>query len=297
MLRRLIAGTLLALAPVAASAADRLIEHQIKPSAIDPGVRQFDEPSIALVDPDLPADAPLAIFLPGTGGKPANVLGLLGVVAAQGYRVIGLEYDDDPAVAQVCPRDPDPACAAAFREMRVSGTGTSREVSNPTAEAIVPRLVAALKALDRAAPGEHWATYLDGDQPRWDRIVVSGLSQGAGMAAFIAKQHPVRRVVLFSSPWDSTGRDQHPAPWLSLPSATPPERWQAEYNKRERTVGLLIAAYAALNIPPANIRVFDLDLPPWVAANNPNPYHGVTVRDPRYTPQWRAMYGKGSDAP
>lgn len=294
---RLVATALFALAPVAANASDRLVEHQIKPSAIDPGVRQFDEPSIALTDPDLPADAPLAIFMPGTGGKPSNALGLLGVIAAQGYRVISLEYDDDPAVSQVCPRDPDPACSTTFREMRVYGTGTSRQVSNPTAEAIVPRLVAALKALDRAAPGEHWGAYLDGDQPRWERIVVSGLSQGAGMAAFIAKQHAVRRVVLFSSPWDSTGSDHHPAPWLSLPSATPPERWQAEYNKRERTAGLITAAYGALAIPPANVRVFDLDLPPGVSPDKPNPYHGITVRDPRYAAQWRAMYGKGSDAP
>ena len=53
------------------------------------------------------------------------------------------------------------------------------------AESIVARLVAALRALDRQAPREGWGAYLDGDQPRWDRILVSGLSQGAGMAAFI----------------------------------------------------------------------------------------------------------------
>jgi hypothetical protein len=278
-----------------ASAADRLIEHQIKPSAVDPGVQQFDEPSIALADAKVPMDAPLVIFMPGTNGKPANTTGLLEVIARQGYRALSLEYDDAPAVAEACPRDPDPDCSAAFREMRVTGKGGARSIRNPAAEAIVNRLVAALQALNAAAPGEGWGQYLDGGQPRWDHIVVSGLSQGAGMAAFIAKQHRVQRVVLFSSPWDTTGRDRHPAPWLSLPSATPPERWQAEYNKRENTADLIANAYAALRIPPANIRVFDLDLPAGMGGNNPNPYHAITIRDPRYAPQWRAMFGSGAD--
>jgi len=286
----------LLLAASAPAAAGPAREQEVLPSQADSAVKQYDDPDIVIADPGLPADAPLAIFLPGTGGKPANTVGLLRVVAAQGYRVIGLEYDDTPAVVQVCPRDPDPDCSARFREMRVYGAGTHAPVANPVAEAIVPRLVATLRYLDREDPKQGWAGYLDGDQPRWDRIAVSGLSQGAGMAAFIAKQHRVRRVVLFSSPWDFTGADRRPAPWLRGPSATPPERWQAEYNRRENTVALIVPAYAALGIPSGNIRVFDLDLPPGAGANSPNPYHGITIRDPRYAPQWRAMFGSGADS-
>lgn len=291
--RRLLSALALLAAP---AGADTLIEHRITPSAADPGVRQFNDPSIAVIGRHVAPDAPLAIFLTGTGGKPDNARAILGVIAEQGYRVIALEYDDDPAVVQVCPRDPDPDCAAAFRERRLTGTGKGAPgVSNPPAEAIVPRLIAALRALDQAAPGEGWGGYLDDGALRWDRIVVSGLSQGAGMAAFVAKQHAVRRVILFSSPWDFTGADRHPAPWLSQPGATPMARWFAEYNRREKTVPLIQAAYAALRIPPANIRVFDLDLPRGVDPGGPNPYHGITVRDPRYAERWRAMYGQASD--
>ncbi len=286
-----------ALALVAAAPDQTLSVQEIRPSAADPAVKAFDEPSIALAASDLPADAPLAIFLPGTGGRPAVAMTLLRVMAGQGYRVIGLEYDDLPAVVGVCPQNPDPDCSAAFREMRVYGTGKGAPgVTNPVAEAIVPRLVATLRVLDKSQPGAGWGGYLDGDQPRWDRIVVSGLSQGAGMAAFIAKKHTVRRVVLFSSPWDFMAPDR-PAAWLATPSATPMGRWYAEYNKRERTAGLLRTAYAALAIPSANISVFDLDLPPGVNPQAPNPYHTVTIRDERYAPQWRAMFGKGSDQP
>lgn len=282
----------LALALAAPSAGQPVSGYQILPSAADPRVHNFDEPSLALVGAHVHANAPLAIFLTGTGGRAANgPRALLETIADQGYRVLALEYDDMPAVVELCTRDPDPACSADFREMRIYGTGRSRAVSNPPAEGIVARLVAALRALERNAPGQGWGAYLDGDQPRWDRILVSGLSQGAGMAAFIAKQHLVYRVVLFSSPWDWTGPDRHPAPWLSGPSATPMDRWQAEYHRRERTASSILAAYRALGIPADHIRVFNRDLPR-NAPDNGNPYHPSTVRDPGYEPQWRAMYGR-----
>jgi hypothetical protein len=292
---RLIAALLLScLVTEAPAASDRPAAHYIVPSEADPAVKQFDDPSIGIASAGLPMDAPLAVFLPGTGGKPADALSLLRTIARQGYRVLGLEYDDVPAVAQECPRDPDPDCSAAFRDMRVNGRGSSRAVVlNTVAEAIIPRLVAALRLLDKAAPDEGWGRYLAGDQPRWERIVVSGLSQGAGMAAYMAKQHEVRRVVLFSSPWDFTGRERRPAPWLSRPSATPQGRWYAEYHRREDTAPLIAAAYAALAIPAGNIRIFDRDLPHDPRTRGRNPYHGSTIQDPGYAPQWRAMFGRG----
>ena len=280
---------------VPVAAADRIVEHRITPSSIDPGVRQYDDPSIALTSAALPADAPLAVFLPGSGGRPENAMVMLNTIEQQGYRTIGLEYDDTPSVSQVCPQTPDPACSAAFRDMRSYGTGGFRQIANPVAEAIVPRLVAALKALAAAAPQEGWGGYLDGDQPRWDRIALSGLSQGAGMAAYIAKTHAVRRVVLFSSPWDVTGSDKRPAPWLSTPAATPVDRWYASYHAREKTVPLVRAAYRALRIPADHIHVLNQDLPPGANPNGPNPFHGNTIRDVRYVGDWRAMFGNAAD--
>ena len=283
---------LLALAAAGAAGGDvRTI--MVTPSVADPGVTRFDAPSVALTSPTLPATAPLAVFLTGSYGRPANVQPILKVIAGQGYRVIGLTYNDEPAVLQICARDPEPDCAAHFREMRSFGSGTFPQASNLPAEAIVYRLIAALRQLDRIDPGTGWGAYLAGGVPRWDRIVLSGLSQGAGMAAFIAKRVSVRRVVLFSSPWDFTGADRRPAPWLAQPSATPTDRWYAEYNTRERAVAPLKAAYAALRIPADHVRVFTLGLPPGTPRRGANPYHAITVHDPRYAADWRAMYGRG----
>lgn len=118
---------------------------------------------------------------------------------------------------------------------------------------------------------------------------MSGLSQGAGMAAYLAKRYPVDRVVLFSSPWDYLMPGTRPAAWLFEPPATPPERWWAERHVRENTTQAIARAYAALRIPRDHILLFDGPVPG--RAKGDNPYHGSTVWLPQYEPQWRAMYG------
>ena len=294
---RFSAGLFAALvAALPASAGPPLTERLIVPSLADPAVKSFDDPSVVVSKPGLSPDAPLVIFLPGTGGRPANARDLLDVIANQGYRALGLEYDDTPAVVGICPRIADRDCSANFRRMRIAGDGPGAPgVSNPPSESITNRLVAALKALDRGAPGEGWAGYLDGDRPRWSRIVVSGLSQGAGMAAFIAREHEVRRVVLFSSPWDFMMPGRRLAPWIDGTGATPAGRWFAEYHRRENTADLLAQSYRALKIPADHVLVFDRDLPSGRTATSGNPFHGSTVRDTGYAPQWRKLYGTPSD--
>jgi dienelactone hydrolase len=265
--------------------------QEILPSETDPSITRFNEASVIVFDEETPADSPLVVFMPGTGGKPSNVVHMLRVVAAQGYRVIGLEYNDEPAVVQVCPRDPDRACSANFRARRIFGGNVRSPVENTQGETIVNRLVKLLGYLQEHDAARHWDGYLLNGEPNWSRIVVSGLSQGAGMAAYIAKRKVVARVVLFSSPWDYVGSSQL-APWISEPSATPPDRWFAEYHRRENTAALLARAYRDLQIPADHIRVFDLDLPKDMKIKNNNPFHGSTVHVAAYEPEWQFLYGK-----
>jgi hypothetical protein len=268
-----------------------LVTQEIRASDTDPSITRFNEPSMVVFDAETPVDAPLVVFMPGTGGKPGHAMYLLRVVARQGYRVIGLEYNDEPAVVQECPRNPDPACSANFRERRIFGGNRRSPVENTQAETIVNRLVKLLSYLQEHDPAPHWDGYLLDGEPNWNRIVVSGLSQGAGMAAYIAKRELVARVVLFSSPWDYQRGSQRLAPWIGEASATPPERWFAEYHRRENTAALIARAYQVLQIPTSNIRVFDLDLPKDMKFNSENPYHGSTVRVPAYAPEWQFLFG------
>lgn len=288
----ILAGWLCALLIAPAAWAATVDSWLVKPSEADPRVSQFDEPNVVLHNRSAPAGAPLVVFLPGTNGKPRNAMVLLKAVSESGFSVIGLEYNDEPAVVQVCPRDPDPACSSDFRRMRTYGDGPSRAVTNSVAELIQTRLARLLIKLDKDHPGQGWGGYLKAGMPDWSRIVVSGLSQGAGMAAWIAQQTPVARVVLFSSPWDFTLPDRALAVWIDGPGATPPDRWYGAYNTREHTADLLARSYARLKIPADHIRVFDLDLPRGFGANSNNPYHPVGIRDPRYTGDWLFLFGR-----
>jgi hypothetical protein len=287
-----LAGACGAFAPVGTAHAGNLITQEIRPSETDSSITRFNEPSVIMFDAETPMDSPLVVFMPGTDGKPRNAMGLLRVVAEQGYRVIGLEYDDDPAVVQVCPRSPDANCSAKFREHRVFGGNGGSPVENTQAETVVNRLVKLLGYLQEHDAASHWDGYLRDGEPNWNRIVVSGLSQGAGMAAYIAKRKLVARVVLFSSPWDYLRASRQLAPRIGAPSATPPDRWFAEYHRRENTAALIARAYEVLQIPKSNIRVFDLDLPKDMKFKSENPYHGSTIRIPAYTPEWQFLFGR-----
>jgi hypothetical protein len=270
---------------------DRVM-HVVKPSVTDPRIAQFDNENVVMFNRSSGAHPPLAIFMTGTGGRPVGAQRILSVIANQGYRAIGLAYNDEPAVMQICPRLPDPQCAGKYRYKRIFGTDTTDVIQDSPNEAIIPRLMSLLAWLDKQYPDEHWASYIAGGEPDWSQVVVSGQSQGAGMAAYIAKKRLVQRVVLFSSPWDSYGRNSTLAPWLDDPSATPMDRWFAEYHAKENTAELLVKAYKRLGIADDHVRVFHGE--PKVMKGE-NPYHATTAQLPQYIPDWQAMYGKAQN--
>ena len=159
----------------------------------------------------------------------------------------------------------------------------------------MPRLTELLRYLDQEHPEGGWRRYLNADEPAWSRIVMSGLSQGAGMAAFLAKRYPLNRVVLFSSPWDFRLPGRRPAPWLFDASVTPPDRWWAERHVRENTTAEIARAYEALRIRPSHVLLFDGPSPP--DATGKNPFHGSTVKMEQYLPQWRVRSGVAGEHP
>ena len=256
--------------PPLASSRTASLRHRL-----DPAVHRFDEPHYVVFDSAVGPNAPLLVFLPGTGGRPQNTSDFENAAARQGYRVIGLEYVDEPAVAQVCPRVPDPDCSEKVRRKRIYGENVTSLVDDRAEESIVARLTKVLAALDHDHPTDGWSRYLKDGQPVWSNIAVSGLSQGAGMAAYIAQRTAVARVILFSSPWDNYGPRRTLAPWVTRGTgATPADRWYAAYHRNENTADIIARAYSALRIPPAHIHVFTLEPARAVSAN---PYHPSVV--------------------
>ena len=135
---------------------DTLVKYWIAPASADSSIKRFNELEYVVFERHVKASAPLFVFLPGTDGRPANTTDFSNTAARQGYRAIGLTYNDVPAVAQICPRDPDPRCAEKVRQKRIFGDDVTRLVDDRQEESIVNRLVKFLQKLQRDHPEDGW---------------------------------------------------------------------------------------------------------------------------------------------
>lgn len=268
--------------------------RMVQPTAADPSLKtMYDEPNLVIMPKHIHYKN-LVVFFPGTHGQPKGYTKLLGSIAASGIRVIGLMYDDVPTSKIACSGKDDPNCTGNYRQERIDGGVADAPEQNTTAESIHDRLVHLLQYENKEHPEEGWGKYLAGDQPNWRRICISGHSQGAGMAAYIAKQHRVARAVLFSGGPDGYGyRSGNPkvSAWVLQPSKTPMKRWWAEYHTREPAAKLFPMGYAALKIPAKHILIFNHSLPPDMHIDRPVAYHVAVIHDERYLPEWKRMFG------
>lgn len=268
----------------------------IKPSATNATIRQYDDEHWVGFDIARQSDQQaLLVFMTGTGGKPPGPMRFLETAMQAGYRVISLAYNDEPSIAVYCPRRPDPACSENFRLMRIDGKPVLPDASirNDAEESISARLLSLLNYLDRQYPQQQWKQYLREGDIDWSRLSLAGQSQGAGMAALIAKRTLVARVILFSSPWDfylKDGRRQL-APWIAMSSVTPVDRWFGGYHAQEATADLLAASYISLKIPADHVRVFSKALSGNATGNNP--YHGQGIKNTDYQADWLFFLNEG----
>ncbi|HEX5219176.1 MAG TPA: hypothetical protein VFZ59_06380 [Verrucomicrobiae bacterium] len=102
-----------------------------------------------------------------------------------------------------------------------TGEDFSEVVSIPKPDGMMERALQLVKWLARENPPGRWDYFLndDGQQLRWDRVIIAGSSHGSTTAARFAKYQRVDRVVMFCGP-----RDQFEM-WQALPSATPTNRF------------------------------------------------------------------------
>lgn len=194
----------------------------VNPQTTDARIDTELEPHYVCHDPALTHREQLLVFLPGTGADPDDYELFVQEAAAMGLHAIGLSYVNPRSInLQICPRDPDPDCHAKGRAEVIYGDDLLPAVDVDAVNSIQNRLVQLLRYLNTVYPDAGWGHYLDGDTPQWQNIIVSGHSQGAGMAAFIAHDHAVARAVLFA--WVDLVRGVV-APWILQPHATPAER-------------------------------------------------------------------------
>lgn len=283
---RWLLNVLLCVASTAAIAAEQRL--LIAPHATDERLSESDAAHLVVYEPGV-ENAPLLVWLGGTGGKPVSgPQDFYDTARAQGYRLVALSYLNTPAVSQVCVGPAlraQPACAAQLRQHRAWGEPLSRWVSDRPEDAIVPRLTRLLQHLARNDPAGNWGTYLNGDAPRWDRLVLAGQSQGGGMAAYIAKTQRVAGVIMFSGGWDH-GAGGDIAAWYGRPSETPLQRWHGSFHVQEAQAATMDRIYRRLGIPATQIHA--LELP--VQGRLP---HGEGIHHTGYRPVWVEMLRLG----
>ena len=128
---------------------------------------------------------------------------VLSMAAYAGYRAIGLSYDntirlDRCVIIQICGDN----CHGKVREEAILGTDTSNLLTIEKADSVMERLYSLLAGLyeEDISDGTNnygWDSYfvplngapeLSFNNIVWNKIIISGFSQGAGHAALIAKE-------------------------------------------------------------------------------------------------------------
>ncbi len=185
----------------------------------------------------------LYLFMPGSGQLPEiRSEWVLESAAEVGLRAIGLAYQNNGSVSDKCWTSKDPDCMEKVRMERIYGVDTSGEVECSYEESVVGLLGLLLVELDESHPEMDWLKWLDETgSPRWEQIIVAGHSQGAGNAAFIARDHKVVRAIMYAGPYDRDAtvkvdyKDKiyGEVNWINDASITPRNRFFAFYHVRD----------------------------------------------------------------
>lgn len=276
----------------------QLYRFQFTAGAADPDAGVALGNQVAALDTRVEPKGLLVVYLHGAGApSTCGSVAHADFLAARGFHVIGPCYVSNYGVGN-CGADIGGCRLEAFDGMdRTSVIAISR------ADSIEGRVVKMLERLQALNPKGDWQYFVVNGQPRWERIIISGISHGASSAGVIAKVRPVARAVMLSGPLD-TGQA-----WLAQASVTPPERqWGFTHAVDPQHAGHL-GAFTALQLPGTPQRL-EAGSAPWggshrlftaLDAGNGDQSHSSTQagstspRAPdggyRFGDAWDLMYG------
>lgn len=199
----------------------QMIEHIIQPSQTDTGITGNNVDHHCYLNTIRVPENKLLIFFPGTNAKPWDYRLFQKTAADQGYHVIGLSYENLKSInINVCPATQDSTCHARARKEVWFGEDSHDSLNIDYPNSVLNRIQKLLKFLSTEFPSENWDQYLINDTlVKWERVVLSGHSQGAGNATFGSKYFKVDRVIMFSwIDWMWPGKNPD---WISAPGLTP----------------------------------------------------------------------------
>ncbi len=284
-------------------------EFYVKPSQTDAGYAAQDSHFVAYnATTQLNK---LLLFIGGTFSSPKQYDYFCSHAAGSGFDAISLCYPNT-VLTTLLAGSSDSASFDKFRQEICLGTQVSSAVSVDSLNSIYTRALKLIQHLALTYPSQGWNQYLETPTTLdWSKIIVSGHSQGAGHACYLAKSFPAERVIMFSGPNDYSTYFNNSAPWLGQAGITPVNRHFAFLHLQDEIVpfnyqfanitglGMLQSDDTTLVentvAPYSNSHCLYSKLPPNVSGQ----YHGSTViysstpRDgngePVFAPVWNYM--------
>ncbi len=169
----------------------------------------------AVVDTRVKPRGKLVIWLMGYNGQ------LFDRLSSYGLHAIQVHYANR-WFSKICKEQPvGETCRGNVRLEAATGENFSDQVDIPQPDGMKERALQFVKWLAKNNPQGKWDYYLtpDGNDLRWDDVIMAGSSHGSTTAARFAKHQKVGRVVMFCGPRDQLQN------WQALPSATPANRY------------------------------------------------------------------------
>jgi hypothetical protein len=163
----------------------------------------------------------LLLFIGGSYSVPKNYNLVCDRGATIGLDVISLSYPNLVATAPLG-TSADKLIFDNYRDEICFGNQVSNEVSVDALNCIATRATRLVLFLKNTYPDQNWGQYLTTTNTlQWNKIIVSGHSQGSGHACYLGKKNGVDRVVMFSGPNDYSIYYSSPANWLTISGLTP----------------------------------------------------------------------------
>lgn len=309
----------------------------VDPSATDPALdSDLLSPNLAFA----PTAAPLgrlAVVLAGTSAGTSNFGELSATLRSRGFHVVVLRYSNSLATLSACPDSvalSQPECLRSFRAEVTFGAGvadpTGASYDHPlaavdAARSVVNRLSKLVEYLRLIAPGAGWEQFQQRSAQAcdvfdttyevcsidWTTVNAVGHSQGAGVALYLAKFHPLERVAMLSGSVDAhllPDGSLLAASWLTEgPLAVPPSSVWTLLHTADPQVARMRAVADTVGVPGSEVAVTASAPPPpgsnrlvtslgptcfWDSAQHHNSTAvDVCTPDGAYADTWAAMLG------
>lgn len=200
------------------------------------------------INPDCSPKNVLLVHLPGTGDNPSSTTYFPIVAANNGYHAIVLKYKNNNGSAfTACNGSSDPDCYLKFRKETLEGIDYSTDVDVDSSNSIYNRIEKLLVYLELNFPTENWGQYLNGSAIVWNKIILSGHSQGGGHAPVAGIDNSIKRILMFAAPNDASTFFNAPANWSTAVHSTPDSCYYGFMHQGDSTIGKVHTQYAIWN--------------------------------------------------